>query len=179
MLRSVTNLTPMARPLPALRKPVAEDGPAVWSLVAACKPLDENSRYCNLIQCDHFADTCVLAELRGKPVGWISGHIPPSAPETLFVWQVAVDQAARGLGLGQRMLDNLLARDTCARIVDLQTTITMENDASWAMFRGFARRRGATLSSAPHFRQDAHFNGAHATEYMVTIRLAEQLRRAA
>jgi L-2,4-diaminobutyric acid acetyltransferase len=48
---------------PILRKPEGEDGSAVWDLVRECKPLDENSMYCNLIQCDHFSDTCVLAEL--------------------------------------------------------------------------------------------------------------------
>jgi hypothetical protein len=31
----------------------------------------------------------------------------------------------------------------------------------------------------PHYRRDAHFNGAHATEYMVTIRMADSLRKAA
>lgn len=173
------NVSPLRRPTPTLRKPNAADGAAVWELVAACKPLDENSMYCNLVQCDHFADTCVLAELNGSPVGWISGHIPPSDPQAIFVWQVAVSERARGLGLGLRMLNELVARDACAEVTELQTTITADNDASWALFRRFARSIGAPLASAPQFKADEHFGGAHATEYGVTIRLAEALRRAA
>ncbi len=174
-----SNVAEIHRRQPVLRKPRPQDGAAVWSLVSDCKPLDENSMYCNLIQCEHFADTCVLAELDGEVVGWVSGHVPPSDPEAVFVWQVAVSARARGLGLGLRMLRALMARDACKDVSELRTTITSDNAASWALFRKFARGMGAPLASAPHFRRDEHFAGAHATEYMVTIRLAEALRRAA
>lgn len=164
---------------PILRKPEGEDGSAVWGLVRECKPLDENSMYCNLIQCDHFSDTCVVAELDGDVVGWVSGHVVPGEPDTVFVWQVAVSEKARGLGLGTRMLSKLMARDACKNVTKLKTTITKDNDASWALFRRFAEKRGGTLSSQAHFKKDDHFDGQHATEHMVTIRFAEPLKRAA
>jgi len=173
------NVAPIRLRQPILRKPVSRDGAAVWSLVKECKPLDENSMYCNVIQCEHFADTCVLAELDGAPVGWVSAHVPPSDPEAIFVWQVAVSGRARGMGLGLRMLKQLVSREACGGASELRTTITGDNAASWALFRKFARAMGAPLASAPHFREDEHFEGAHATEYMVTIRMAEALRRAA
>jgi L-2,4-diaminobutyric acid acetyltransferase len=179
MTHQIDNIRRMTRPTITLRKPAPEDGAAVWRLVSECKPLDENSMYCNLIQCEHFADTCVLAELGGEVVGWISGHVPPSAPGTIFVWQVAVSETARGTGLGLRMLQDLVRRDACADVTDMQTTITGDNAASWGLFRKFARRMGAPLGSAPHFREDTHFDGEHATEYLVTIRMAETLRRVA
>jgi len=171
--------TPLRPTQPVLRRPTADDGRAVWELVRACKPLDENSLYCNLIQCDHFAETCVLAELNGAVVGWISAHLPPAQDGTVFVWQVAVSEKARGLGLGARMLDALLDRPACADVTDLQTTITADNAASWALFRKLARRRGGTLQAVPHYKAKDHFGGAHATEHMVTIRFADALRRAA
>jgi L-2,4-diaminobutyric acid acetyltransferase len=179
MTRQTSNIAPMTRPKLTFRKPTSGDGAAVWKLISECKPLDENSMYCNLIQCEHFADTCVLAEMDGEMVGWVSGHVPPVDPTTVFVWQVAVSPKARGMGLGLKMLNELFARDACDEVTDLQTTITSDNAASWALFRKFARRLGAPLASAPHFKRDEHFNGAHATEYMVTIRLAETLRKAA
>src|SRR5690606_8989288 len=61
----------------SLRKPDGEDGSKLHALVKRCKPLDENSLYCNLLQCTHFADTCVAAELDGELVGFISAYIPP------------------------------------------------------------------------------------------------------
>ncbi|WP_226782853.1 diaminobutyrate acetyltransferase [Oceaniglobus trochenteri] len=153
------------------RKPEAEDGAAIWALVAACKPLDENSMYCNLIQCDHFRDTCILAELDGEPVGWISGYVLPSDAESFFVWQVAVSPRARGLGLAKRMLEKLLARDECRDVTRMQTTITKDNDASWALFRSFADAQDAELDHEAHFESDTHFQGEHDTEHMVTISL--------
>ena len=166
-------------PLPTLRKPVGEDGSAIWELVRDCKPLDENSMYCNLIQCDHFAETCVLAEMDGDVVGWVSGYVRPDEPDTIFVWQVAVSQKARGHGLGGRMLAALLDRDACEDVTRLQTTITKDNDASWALFTRFAKKQGGTLDSEAHFKRDDHFDGQHATEHMVTISFEEPARQAA
>lgn len=152
-----------------MRAPRAEDGPAVTALIAACPPLDTNSAYCNLLQCSHFADTCVLAELDGKPVGWISAYRPPSEPDRIFVWQVAVHSSARGMGLGGRMLDALLARPAVQGATHLITTVTEDNAASWALFTGFARKRGLGLEKAPLFEREAHFAGAHDTEWQATI----------
>lgn len=171
---------PLAKRAPiTFRMPTDEDGAAVWSLIRACKPLDENSLYCNLIQCDHFRDTCILAEMEGRIVGWISAYRLPNDPETLFVWQVAVSPLARGRGLGRKMLFALLEREACAGVMRMKTTITPDNAASWGLFRGFAKRLGARLEDEPHFTREAHFEGRHATEHMVTIRLAEALPLAA
>lgn len=154
-----------------LRRPVKTDGTEVQALIARCAPLDQNSLYMNLVQCDHFADTCVLAEAGADKLGWVSAHLPPNRPDTIFVWQVAVDARARGMGLGRRMLEALLERPACAGVSRLETTITRDNEGSWALFRGFARRLGGALSHQPHYRRDTHFGGAHATEHLVTIGL--------
>lgn len=154
--------------------PRAEDGPAVSRLVGDCPPLDVNSAYCNLLQCTHFVDTCVVAENIdgwGGLAGWISAYRLPAAPDQLFVWQVAVHPSARGTGLGGRMLDALIARRS-TRVATLLTTITETNAASWAMFASFARRRGAEITRCPMFDRDAHFAGAHETEFLVSIPLA-------
>jgi L-2,4-diaminobutyric acid acetyltransferase len=174
----------IAKTTPTLRQPEAEDGAAIWELVRACAPLDENSMYCNLLQCDHFSETCVLAELKGpegktKEVGWISGYVKPSEPDTLFVWQVAVHEDARGMGLGVKMLNALLEREACEGVTRMQTTITSDNAASWGLFRKFAREQGGDLSHEPHYKKDKHFQGQAKTENMVTIELPEDLAAAA
>lgn len=161
------------------RKPDAEDGSEIWELIRACKPLDENSMYCNLIQCDHFRDTCILAELDGKIVGWVSGYLLPDDDETLFVWQVAVHSDARGLGLGRRLLNGLLDRPETKQVKRIQTTITRDNDASWGLFKSFASKADAELDHEAHFEREAHFDGHHATEHMVTIELPEPMKKAA
>ncbi len=150
------------------RKPSPEDGSEIFELIRECKPLDENSMYCNLIQADHFSDTCVVAEVDGEILGWISGHMIPNE-DAFFVWQVAVSPRARGLGLGKRMLRELIDRDECAEARHLKTTITKSNDASWGLFRSFARSIGGDIEDEPHFESDVHFDGSAPTEHMVSI----------
>jgi L-2,4-diaminobutyric acid acetyltransferase len=149
--------------------PRASDGPRISRLIDASPPLDVNSAYCNLLQCTDFADTCVVAERDGDLLGWVSAYRPPAAPDHLFVWQVAVAEAARGEGLAGKMLDALLERPLAAGATTLVTTITDDNAASWSLFEAFARRHGATLRRSPRFEREAHFAGAHDTEWEVRI----------
>lgn len=152
-----------------LRKPEPTDGTAVWQLIADCPPLDQNSVYCNLLQCSDFADTCIVAERDGDLVGWISGYRPPAEPETLFIWQVAVHKKARGLGLAGRMLTGLLDRPDCDGVEQLKTTITPDNDGSFALFRSFAKRVDAPFRESKGFEKDRHFDGLHDSERLITI----------
>lgn len=177
------NLKPPRTENPGIRtrKPNTEDASQVWKLVGSCEPLDENSVYCNLLQCDHFADTCVVAECTatGDIVGWVSAYVMPDDPQILFVWQVAVHESARGLGVGKKMLRHLLDRDELSDVRQLKTTITATNKASWALFSHLARTRGGALSDEPHYKRDRHFDGEHATEHMVTIRFPGRVEIAA
>ncbi len=154
---------------PRFRVPTATDGARVWELVAACPPLDRNSVYCNLIQCTDFARTCVLAEVNTRAVGWISAHRLPEDRRTLFVWQVAVREQARRSGLGRAMIDALLARSTARDVTGIRTTVTLGNEASWALFRSIARHRSAPLVSEAWFERNRHFGGRRDTEYLVSI----------
>jgi L-2,4-diaminobutyric acid acetyltransferase len=61
----------------AYRRPRKADGARIWDMIKSIEALDDNSMYCNLLQCSHFAGTCALAEIGGKPIGWISGYLPP------------------------------------------------------------------------------------------------------
>ena len=102
-------------------------------------------------------------------VGWVSGYRPPAARDNFFVWQVVVSSAARGQRLASRMIDALLARPEQDGVTHLTTTITDDNDASWALFQGLARNWGAPLDKTARFEREAHFAGAHATEWQARI----------
>ncbi|WP_328585429.1 diaminobutyrate acetyltransferase [Croceicoccus estronivorus] len=148
---------------------MAEDGPAVTALIASCPPLDPNSAYCNLLQCSHFSDTCIVAECDGKVVGWISGYRLPQDASRFFVWQVAVSSSQRGRGLAGKMLDGLLERDEATGVTHVLTTVTRDNDASRAMFRNWANRHDAPLNESELFDRDRHFAGKHDSEWQIAI----------
>ena len=117
----------------------------------------------------------MVAERDGAIAGWVSAYRIPTEPGQLFVWQVAVHPSARGMGLGGRMLDALLARPGAIGATALLTTITGPNAASWALFGACARRHDAPLARRPIFDRDAHFAGGHDTEHLVSIPLSPSL----
>lgn len=152
-----------------LRKPQPRDGARVWQLIRECPPLDRNSMYCNVLQCTDFADTCIIAELENRVVGWISGYRPPDDDGTLFIWQVAVHERARGMGLAKKMLNRLLQRSDCEDVDYLKTTITEDNAPSRALFQSFADHWDAPLEESAGFDEELHFRGQHDSERLIRI----------
>ena len=152
-----------------IEQPSSEDGAAVHKLIANCPPLDTNSLYMNLIQTTHFDATCALARKDGKVIAWVSGHIPPSEPETYFLWQVAVGEEARGQRIAKRLVEDIFSRPACRNVRFLKTTITPDNEASWGLFRSIARWLDAPLNETEFFDKERHFNGQHESEILVTI----------
>lgn len=152
-----------------LRPPTLDDGMDVFALIEACPPLDTNSSYCNLLQCSHFSSTSVAAEANGEIVGFISGYLQPDQPEVLFIWQVAVASQARGIGLASRMLEDILSRPTCSEVRYLETTITEDNKASWALFERLAAALSTAIESSAWLDQQQHFKDQHPSELLVRI----------
>tara|TARA_R110002095_G_scaffold121065_1_gene105369 strand:- start:667 stop:1203 length:537 start_codon:yes stop_codon:yes gene_type:complete len=150
-----------------LRKPTDKDGAALHELVKECAPLDENSRYCNLLQVSHFGDTGIVAECADALVGFITGYRVPGRDGVLFVWQVGVSPAGRGHGLAVRMLNALVAR--LGDIDTVETTVTPDNHASTAMFEKFARLNGASISRETLFHKHEHFASRHEDEVLFRI----------
>ncbi len=150
-----------------LRMPTAKDGAALHELVQQCAPLDENSRYCNLLQVSHFSETGIIAECDNALIGFITGYRVPGRDGVLFVWQVGVSPAGRGQGLGVRMLNALVAR--VGDVDTVETTVTSDNTASTAMFEKFARENGASISREVLFHKQEHFASRHEDEVLFRI----------
>ncbi|WP_084478975.1 diaminobutyrate acetyltransferase [Nocardia jejuensis] len=155
------------------RSPVLSDGADIWRIAEDSKVLDANSSYAYLLWCRDFPGTSIVAEIDGELAGFVIGYTRPADPNTLFVWQVAVDHQYRGRGLGVGMLDALLDNATVQGISRLETTISPDNPASIAMFASLARRRGAgmtrtALFTAGHF-PDGHQPDGHQPEDLYRI----------
>ncbi len=175
---SLREVRTFALPTPSLAQPTSGDGADVWKLIKQTQDLDDNSMYCNLLQCTDFAATSVIArhtddgdgaKSTGAIAGWMSGYVPPARPDTLFVWQICVAPSARGAGLGKKLVHHVLARPALVGIKNIQSTITPDNDRSWGLFRSLAKDLDAPMGHQDHFDGQAHFGGAHESELLVTI----------
>lgn len=154
-----------------LREPTVADGSDLWRLAKGTGVLDTNTPYAYLLWARDFAPTSVIAEVEGEPAGFISGYLKPSDPQTIFIWQVAVDSRFRGRGLAKKMLFELAARSRAGR---LETTITEDNQASIALFTALAREHGTQLTRKSLFTEDlfpaAEESGEqHAAEDLYTV----------
>ena len=146
-----------------VRPPALEDGGHMWRLARDSGALDLNTSYAYLLFARDFAGTCRVAEVDGEVVGFVLGYRRPEEPETLFVWQVAVDPAMRGRQVAGRLLDDVVAD---ARF--LEATITADNTASQRLFARFAREHGAELVRSDLFAAH-HFPDGHDAEGLVRI----------
>ncbi|EGF30263.1 L-2,4-diaminobutyric acid acetyltransferase [Oxalobacteraceae bacterium IMCC9480] len=150
------------KPLAAIRLVRKNDGAALHDLIAACPPLDLNSRYAYLLLCHHHAQTSVVAEQDGVIVGAVTAYLPPDQPDTLFVWQVAVAPENRGQRLGKRMLEHLLQAVRLRHLTRwIETTISPDNAPSHQLFTSFASQHDAgcaitTLFAAGDFGESGH-----------------------
>jgi L-2,4-diaminobutyric acid acetyltransferase len=111
-----------------------------------------------------------VAEFNGELAGAVTAYIPPSQPETLFIWQVAVAPTMQGQRLGSRMLDTLTER--CARtqgFKNIETTISPSNIGSQKLFASYARRHHVAIKSRPYFTAVDFGGGRHEEEWLYQI----------
>lgn len=148
--------------------PVVADGPALHRITCASGVLDVNSCYAYLLWCRDFARTSAVARLDGVVVGFVTGFLRPDTPETLLVWQVAVDAGQRGEGLAGKLLDHLVNRLVPQGVRYLETTISADNAASIRLFSGLARRRSTKIVCRELFPARL-FPDAHLSEDLYRI----------
>ena len=148
--------------------PVVADGPELYRITRESGVLDVNSAYAYLLWCRDFAQTSAVARVDGAVVGFVTGYLRPDAPDTLVVWQIAVDASQRGGGVAGRLLGHLVDRVQDRGVRYLETTITADNSASIKLFTALARKRAANIESSELFPADL-FPNAHIGEDLYRI----------
>ncbi|MDR7168736.1 L-2,4-diaminobutyric acid acetyltransferase [Nocardia kruczakiae] len=109
-----------------------------------------------------------MAEIDSEIAGFVTGYLRPESPDTLFIWQVAVDHAFRGRGVGVAMLDRLVEDVADQGVSKLETTVSPDNEASLAMFASLARRRDAEMTRETLFEPE-DFPDGHESEDLYRI----------
>ena len=154
---------------PRIRPLTPSDGAEIWRMVEEISALEANSAYCYVLFSSYFGDTCLIAEDdNGRALGFVVGFRPPRQGDTVFVWQVGVLRAARGLGLGRRLLSALVEHTAALGVRYLEATVTPDNQASRALFRSLARELDTECSVSPFMGAEL-FPGEHEPEELFRI----------
>lgn len=159
-----------------LRSPALTDGRTLHQLAKDAGTLDVNSPYAYLLPALHHADASILAEIDGRPAGFISGYQLPDAHDQkvslmgnrLFVWQVAVHPDFRGQKLARTMLLSLLARPCNRAVRYIETTVTPSNTASMRVFESVAAALHAQMAALSELESHL-FDPAHEAEVLFRI----------
>ena len=156
----------------SLAEPDRTDGPHLWRLARDSQVLALNSSYAYLLWCRDFAGTSVVARVDGNVVGFVTGFLRPEAPDTVMVWQVAVDARQRRRNLASRMLHTLVGRLSPQGVCWLQATVSRSNEASIRLFSALARDRGTGIERRALFAPEdfpADEPDGHEAEYLYVI----------
>lgn len=123
----------------------------MWALVRDSGALDLNSPYAYLLICTDHAATSLVATRDDELVGFVAAYRPPPEPAAVFVWQIGVVPHVRGQGLARRLVLGALAQEANRDARELTATVTPDNAASLALFRGLARDLGVGVVERERF----------------------------
>ncbi|WP_320034291.1 diaminobutyrate acetyltransferase [Halarcobacter sp.] len=151
-----------------IRKPKKEFSKKIFQLVKSCSNLDLNSEYLYLLQSTHFKECCSIALCDDKVVGFVSGYKIPNNENALFIWQVAIDENFRGLGLANKLITNTLKRKVNSDVNYIHTTVSPDNKSSIRMFEKLAKKLNTQMKSKKFFKKE-DFIDAHEEETLYEI----------
>lgn len=152
-----------------LQAPDSHHAAAVYQLILNSKPLDVNSEYLYLLLCSHYRSTCVIALSGNEVVGVATAYLIPEQKNTLFVWQIAVAEQARRLGLGKTMVKHLLNRPVCADVGFVEATVSPSNAASLNLFKALAQDLETEFRQKPYFEKELFRGGNHEEENLIRV----------
>lgn len=144
------------------------DGEAMWRLARESGVLEENAEYTYHMFSHFFGEACVVAEIDGRAAGFIAGFRPPDRRDSVFVWQIAVDQQFRGRGIAAAMLHGLVER-LSPEVQFLEATVAPSNEASRRTFRKVARDLDALCNETVLFPGDRFGGPCHEDEVLFRI----------
>ena len=128
------------------------DARYLHDLIVRCPPLDVNSLYAYALMTLHHSATCFVAVMDEQICGAVTGYIPPTQPDTYFLWQVAVSPEQQGTGLGSALLNHVYQHCMLPLQLNyLETTISPSNSASQHVFTRFAKRHLVAITNTPLF----------------------------
>jgi len=145
------------------------DGGAIWEVVRDSGTLDVNTSYAYMLLAAHFGDTCAIAERDGRPVGMATGYQVPGRPDAVFLWQIGMRPEAQGQGLGKRLIQHFLWLPGALNSNRLETTITVANAASRALFQSVAKALNTNCHVSPFFTEELFPDPGHEAEELFEI----------
>ena len=158
-----------------IRKVTLPDIKEVYSLLTANKPyVGLNSRYTYFLLAKDFSDTCIVSEYNNKIIGFSSGYIPPSRPDTFFSWETVVHKDYRGRCLQVQML---LCQIKMTKARYFESTVNPSNEAAKNNLLKLTKILNSKCQRKILFSEEDFGNDGHEAEILYTIGPIKNLER--
>lgn len=141
----------------------------MYRIVKESQVLDVNSSYSYLLWGKYFNETSIIAQIEDRAIGFVTGFLKPDSPNTLFVWQVAVDPTYRGNGLATKLIMTLIDKLRNRNIQYLEATVTPSNEPSSNLFKGIAQQYETKCHIYECFSKDQFPDETHEAEFAYKI----------
>lgn len=118
---------------------------------------------------DLFSGQCAVvhSDDSNDLLGFISTIQKPTSLNTLFVWQICIDQQVQKRGLAKSLI-NFVLKQQKEKVDYIETTISDDNQASQNLFKSVAKDYNAAIKKTVYVSAD-EFRVGHETEYLYTI----------
>ncbi|MFT4639925.1 MAG: L-2,4-diaminobutyric acid acetyltransferase [Verrucomicrobiales bacterium] len=147
--------------------PALHDAVVMHRLAEKSGVLDVNSRYAYLLCVHLFQRSCrVVRNQADEVLGFVTAIVDPEASDTLFVWQVTIDQSARGQQLGAKMIVDIIST---LQVRYVEATVTPSNAPSARMFARIADLLDADIHRSAGFAPELFAPEEHEAEELVRI----------
>lgn len=147
-------------------KPLKENAKDIYNLIKRGGVLDLNSEYLYLLQCTHFSETCSVATFNDEIIGFVSGYLLPNKSDTLFIWQVAVDERFRGQNIAFKTIMNIF--NSNENIKYILSTVSPSNKSSQRVFEKLANHFNTKIENETTFSLEDFLN-SHEIEVQYLI----------
>lgn len=147
-------------------KPLKENAKDIYNLIKRGGVLDLNSEYLYLLQCTHFSETCSVATFNDEIIGFVSGYLLPNKNDTLFIWQVAVDERFRGQNIAFKTIMNIF--NSNENIKYILSTVSPSNKSSQRVFEKLANHFNTKIKNETAFSLEDFLN-SHEIEVQYLI----------
>lgn len=147
-------------------KPLKENAKDIYNLIKRGGVLDLNSEYLYLLQCTHFSETCSVVTFNDEIIGFVSGYLLPNKSDTLFIWQVAVDERFRGQNIAFKTIMNIF--NSNENIKYILSTVSPSNKSSQRVFEKLANHFNTKIENETAFSLEDFLN-SHEIEVQYLI----------
>lgn len=123
-----------------IRNFTSEDIDKIRQFVYLCKPLTLHTPYTYWVLSTYFSDSCFILEHKGKIIGYVSSVKSTAIADTLFLWQIGIEERFREKTYSQQLIGKVVETARKQNCKFLQFTIELDNKVSLQTFISFAAK---------------------------------------